>query len=102
VIASLSWMSSRSASDADLPARSEPVPSPPASSCLASRRSPRGRLLGPTGCTKNKSDRYRVIARKDTERVRLWARTTSDYSHAFTRIRNAVAALPVITPCSTD
>jgi ATP-dependent DNA ligase len=27
--------------------------------------------------------------------VRLWARTTSDYSKAFTRIRNAVAALPV-------
>jgi bifunctional non-homologous end joining protein LigD len=27
--------------------------------------------------------------------VRLWARTTSDYSTAFTRIRNAVAALPV-------
>jgi bifunctional non-homologous end joining protein LigD len=27
--------------------------------------------------------------------VRLWARTTSDYSRAFTRIRDAVAALPV-------
>jgi bifunctional non-homologous end joining protein LigD len=27
--------------------------------------------------------------------VRLWARTTSDYSKAFTRIRDAVAALPV-------
>jgi ATP-dependent DNA ligase len=36
-----------------------------------------------------------VIARKDGERVRLWARTTSDYSKAFTRIRDAVAALPV-------
>jgi hypothetical protein len=36
-----------------------------------------------------------VIARKDGERVRLWARTTSDYSSAFTRIRDAVAALPV-------
>ena len=43
-----------------------------------------------------------MIARKDGERVRLWARTTSDYSKAFTRIRDAVAALPVITPCSTD
>jgi bifunctional non-homologous end joining protein LigD len=42
-----------------------------------------------------KWDGYRVIARKDGERVRLWARTTSDYSHAFTRIRDAVAALPV-------
>jgi len=31
----------------------------------------------------------------DGDRVRLWARTTSDYSKAFTRIRDAVAALPV-------
>src|SRR4051812_1487645 len=37
----------------------------------------------------------RVIARKDGDQVRLWARTTSDYSKAFTRIRDAVAALPV-------
>jgi len=35
------------------------------------------------------------IARKDGEQVRLWARTTSDYSNTFTRIRAAVAALPV-------
>jgi bifunctional non-homologous end joining protein LigD len=27
--------------------------------------------------------------------VRIWARTTSDYSKAFTRIRDAVAPLPV-------
>src|SRR3954469_3044864 len=42
-----------------------------------------------------KFDGYRVIARKDGDRVRLWARTTSDYSKAFIRIRDAVAALPV-------
>ena len=36
-----------------------------------------------------------MIARKDSERVRLRARTTSDYSNTFTRIRHAVAALPV-------
>ena len=36
-----------------------------------------------------------MIARKDGAQVRLWARTTSDYSKAFTRIRDAVAALPV-------
>ena len=36
-----------------------------------------------------------MIARKDGEQVRLWARTTSDYSKAFSRIRDAVAALPV-------
>ena len=28
-------------------------------------------------------------------RVRVWARTTSDYSKTFTRIRDAIAALPV-------
>jgi len=42
-----------------------------------------------------KCDGYRIIARKDGGQVRLWARTTSDYSKAFTRIRDAVAALPV-------
>jgi hypothetical protein len=35
------------------------------------------------------------IARKDGEQVRIWARTTSDYSKAFTRMRDALAALPV-------
>jgi len=34
--------------------------------------------LGRTG--RIKFDGYRVIARKDGEQVRLWARTTSDYS----------------------
>jgi bifunctional non-homologous end joining protein LigD len=42
-----------------------------------------------------KFDGYRVIPRKDGEQVRLWARTTSDYSKAFTRMRDAIAALPV-------
>ena len=41
-----------------------------------------------------KFDGYRVIARKDGASVRLWARTTSDYTKAFTRIRDAVAAMP--------
>jgi bifunctional non-homologous end joining protein LigD len=50
---------------------------------------------GPGWLHEIKFDGYRVIARKDRERVRLWARTTSDYSSAFTRIRDAVAALPV-------
>jgi hypothetical protein len=31
-----------------------------------------------------------VIARKDGEQVRLWARTTSDYSNAFNALREAV------------
>src|SRR3954467_112365 len=34
-----------------------------------------------------------IIAHKDAERIRLWARTTCDYSHAC--IRDALAALPV-------
>ena len=50
---------------------------------------------GPGWLHEIKFDGYRVIARKDGERVRLWARTTSDYSTAFTRIRDAVAALPI-------
>ena len=29
--------------------------------------------------------------------MRLWARTTSDYSNTFTRIRDAIAALPLET-----
>src|SRR5438270_7847844 len=49
---------------------------------------------GPEWRHEIKFDGYRVIARKDGPRVRLWARTTSDYSAAFTRIRDAVAALP--------
>ena len=50
---------------------------------------------GPGWLHEIKFDGYRVIARKDGEQVRLWARTTSDYTNAFTRIRDAVAALPV-------
>jgi ATP-dependent DNA ligase len=33
--------------------------------------------------------------RKDGERVRLWARTTSEYFNNLNRIREAIAALPV-------
>src|SRR3954469_16838876 len=50
---------------------------------------------GPGWLHEIKFDGYHVIARKDGEQVRLWARTTSDYSKAFTRIRDAVAALPI-------
>jgi bifunctional non-homologous end joining protein LigD len=74
---------------------------------LRSRTTPDGFLLpcppaladrppsGPGWLHEIKFDGYRVIARKDGDRVRLWARTTSDYSKAFTRMRDAVAALPV-------
>jgi bifunctional non-homologous end joining protein LigD len=50
---------------------------------------------GPGWLHEIKFDGYRVIARKDGEHVRLWARTTSDYSNAFCCIRKAVTALPV-------
>jgi bifunctional non-homologous end joining protein LigD len=50
---------------------------------------------GPGWLHEIKLDGYRLGARKDGERVRLWARTTSDYSTGFTRIRDAFAALPV-------
>ena len=39
---------------------------------------------GPGWLHEIKFDGYRVIERKDGERVRFRARTTSDYSHAFT------------------
>jgi hypothetical protein len=38
---------------------------------------------GPGWLHEIKFDGYRVIARKDGEQVRLWARTTSDYSKTF-------------------
>jgi bifunctional non-homologous end joining protein LigD len=50
---------------------------------------------GPGWLHEIKLDGYRVIARKDGKQVRLWARTTSDYSKSFTRIRDTIAALPV-------
>ena len=68
---------------------------PTGPSCLASLRAQIGRHPAPGWLHEIKFDGYRVIARKDGEQVRLWARTTSDYSKAFTRIRDAVAALPV-------
>jgi bifunctional non-homologous end joining protein LigD len=42
---------------------------------------------GPGWLHEIKFDGYRVIARKDGDQVRLWARTTSDYSKAFTSHR---------------
>jgi bifunctional non-homologous end joining protein LigD len=77
------------------PVRSDQAPRPPGfilpcQPALADRPP-----SGPGWLHEIKFDGYRVIARKDGEQVRLWARTRSDYSKAFTRIRDAVAALPV-------
>jgi hypothetical protein len=38
--------------------------------------------------------RLSVIARKEGDQVRLWTRPGSDYGARFTRIREALAALP--------
>jgi bifunctional non-homologous end joining protein LigD len=56
---------------------------------------PTGLPPGRTGSTRIKWDGYRIIARKDGERVRLWARSGTDYTACLDRIRAAVAALPI-------
>jgi bifunctional non-homologous end joining protein LigD len=50
---------------------------------------------GPEWQHEIKWDGYRIIARKDGERVRLWARTGTDYTTVLDRIRAALAALPI-------
>jgi hypothetical protein len=77
------------------PVRFDHVPSRPASSCPCQPSLADRPPSGPGWLHEIKFDGYRVIACKNGERVRLWARTTSDYSNTFTRIRDAVAALPV-------
>ena len=62
----------------------------------------KGPPAGPGSPREIKFHGCRVIARKDGEQVRLWARTTSDYSKVFTRIRDAIAALPVESAVRTS
>ena len=50
---------------------------------------------GPEWSHEIKWDGYRLIARKDGDRVRLWARTATDYTGSLHRICAAVTALPV-------
>jgi len=50
---------------------------------------------GPDWQHEIKWDGYRIIARKDGERVRLWTRPGTDYTGFLDRIRAAVAALPI-------
>jgi bifunctional non-homologous end joining protein LigD len=50
---------------------------------------------GPLWSHEIKFDGYHLIARKDGDQVRLWTGPGSDYSARFTRIMEAVAALPV-------
>jgi bifunctional non-homologous end joining protein LigD len=50
---------------------------------------------GPEWSHEIKWDGFRMIARKDGERVRVWARTGTEYTACLERIRAAVAALPI-------
>jgi bifunctional non-homologous end joining protein LigD len=50
---------------------------------------------GPEWVHEIKHDGYRLVARKDAGRVTLWSRYATDYSGTFSRIAEAVRALPV-------
>jgi bifunctional non-homologous end joining protein LigD len=50
---------------------------------------------GPEWVHEIKHDGYRLIARKDADRVTLWSRYATDYSDTFMRIAEAVRTLPV-------
>jgi ATP-dependent DNA ligase len=48
---------------------------------------------GPLWLHEIKHDGYRIIARKDGDRVRLWSRNGRDWGREFTGIAEAIAAL---------
>jgi bifunctional non-homologous end joining protein LigD len=50
---------------------------------------------GPEWTHEIKFDGYRLIARKEAVRVVLWSRYATDYSDTFSRIAEAIRALPV-------
>src|SRR3954468_4704618 len=50
---------------------------------------------GPDWIHELKHDGWRILARKDAGRVRLWSRNRRDWSIAFPGIVAALAALPV-------
>src|SRR4051794_26050637 len=50
---------------------------------------------GPDWIHELKHDGWRIVARKDANRVRLWSRNGRDWSTASPGIRAALAALPV-------
>jgi bifunctional non-homologous end joining protein LigD len=63
---------------------------PPARPLLTTKPRP-----GPEWVHEIKHDGYRLIALKDAGRVTLWSRYATDYSATFSRIAEAVRALPV-------
>ena len=66
----------------------------PALSPRAFRRSPKSRPSGPHWVHEIKHDGYRIIARKDRERVRLWSRHGLSWTAAFPLIVEALRAMP--------
>jgi bifunctional non-homologous end joining protein LigD len=54
---------------------------------------------GPNWLHEIKHDGWRMIARRDGDRVRLWSRNGRDWSHRFALVRSALMALPVQSIC---
>lgn len=74
------------------PPRRRPLPSDflkPSRPVLSSRVP-----CGPLWQHEVKQDGYRLLARRDGERVRLWSRHATAYHDAFTLIRDALSKLP--------
>src|SRR5215468_5749280 len=67
------------------------VPCRPGSSRLASPLKPTSCLPAANGCTKLKHDGFRIIARKDGPRVRLYSRPGNDLTRRFPLIVETLA-----------
>jgi hypothetical protein len=74
---------------------------PPASLRRACRQRPRSRLPARRGCTRSSTTAFRVIARKNGERVRLYSRPGNDLTDRFPLIVEALARLRARS-CSID
>jgi bifunctional non-homologous end joining protein LigD len=69
------------------------VPSRLASSPSVSRPKPQSCDLGRSGCTKIKHDGFRIVARKDGAKMRLYSRPGNDLTYRFALIVQTVARL---------
>jgi ATP dependent DNA ligase domain len=67
--------------------------SPPGSSRRASQPKPINCLPAANGCTKSSTTDFRIIARKDGDRVRPYSRPGNDMTRRFPRIVEALARL---------
>jgi hypothetical protein len=68
-------------------------PCRPASCRHASRRKRRSRQAAMCGCTKSNTNGFRIIARKDGNRVRLYSRPGNDLTYRFPLIVESLARL---------